>query len=40
MKDIYQTLEKFQRWKKFTTIYQRLESTMYFSLCDMETHVQ
>lgn len=40
MKDIYQTLEKFQRWKKFTTIYQRLESTMNFSLWDMETHVQ
>jgi len=39
MKDIYQTLEKFQHWKKFTIIYQRLEATMYFSLCDMETHV-
>lgn len=40
MKDIYQTLEKFQRWKKFTIIYQRLEATVYFSLCDMETHVR
>lgn len=40
MKDIYQTLEKFQHWKKFTIIYQLLEATMYFSLCDMETHVQ
>lgn len=40
MKDIYQTLEKFQCWKKLTIIYQRLEATMYFSLCDMETHVQ
>lgn len=40
MKDIYQTLEKFQGWEKFTIIYQRLEATTYFSLCDMETHVQ
>lgn len=32
-------IKKFQHWKKFTVIYQRLEATMYFSLCDMETHV-
>lgn len=37
MKDIYQTLEKFQCWEKFTIIYQQLEATMYFPLCDMET---
>lgn len=40
MKDIFQTLEKFRCWKKFTIIYQQLEATMYFSLCDMETHVR
>lgn len=40
MKDIYQTLEKFQGWEKFTIIYQRLEATTYFSLCATETHVQ
>lgn len=33
-------IKEFQHWKKFTIIYQKLEATMYFSLCDMETHVQ
>lgn len=33
-------IRKIPTLKKFTTIYQKLEATMYFSLCDMETHVQ
>lgn len=42
MKDIYQTLERFQCWgkkKSLAIVYQRLEAIMYFSLCKMETHV-
>lgn len=33
-------IRKIPTLEKFITIYQRLEATMYFSLCDMETHVQ
>lgn len=32
-------IKKFQHWEKFTIIYQQLDATVYFSLCDTETHV-